>query len=104
MEDQFRKEKTFTETFAPYVDRMIGIDKKVKTEDGMFNGQLYRNTFFNISGNYIPSSVVVQAIIDTVEKQQNEFTQMLRVHVSAPKHTLSEKDKWSPKVDNNYVA
>lgn len=104
MEEQFRKEKTFTETFTPYVDRMIGIDEKVETKDGMFNGQLYRNTFFNISGNYIPSSLVVQAIIDTVEKKQNEFTQMLRVHVSAPKHTLSEKDKWSPKVDNNYVA
>lgn len=107
MTEKIRDEKAFTNIITPYAHKLMGISRRFSTEDGMFvDGQEYHNTFFNISGEYIPSSVLVQAVIDIVEKKSREesFGGLLDIKARFSSHTLSELDKWSPKVDNNLVA
>ena len=49
-----------TQTFMPYVTKILKIDQRFASEDGLFGDMdIYHNTFFNISGKYVPSSVVV---------------------------------------------
>ena len=107
MTEKIRDEKSFTNIITPYAHKLMGISRKFSTEDNMFiNGQEYHNTFFNISGEYIPSSVLVQAIIDIIEKksQKESFGGLLDIKARFSSHSLSGLDKWSPKVDNNLVA
>lgn len=106
MEEKYRDNKTFTNIFMPYVDKLIGIDRSFGTENGMFvEGQEYHNTFFNISGNYIPSSVLVQAIIDTIEKKsQGSLANLMRVHFSSPSYQGNSLGAWNPDVTNADVG
>ena len=109
MDAKFKDEKAFTNIMMPYVDRIIGIDRSFKSKDANFIQDVpyFRNTFFNISGNYIPSSVLVQAIIDTINKDTgpDAFSQLMRVHFSAPTHTPTELDKWDAyETTDNQVA
>jgi hypothetical protein len=61
MNDKFRDNKALTNIVTPYIDKLIGIDRSFSSESSnlFIEDQEYRNTFFNISGTYIPSSVVV---------------------------------------------
>lgn len=107
MTEKIRDNKALTNILTPYAHKLMGISREFSTGNGMFvDDQEYHNTFFNISGEYIPSSILVQAIIDIVEKNQREdsFDKLLDIKAHFSSHTLSELDKWSPKVDNNIVA
>lgn len=106
MLDQLKNTGYLTQTFMPYVTKILGIDKQFASEKDLFaDERIYHNTFFNISGNYIPSSVIVQAIIDSIEKNTSTdaMSDCINAHFST-KHTLSEKDKWNPYISNNAVA
>lgn len=106
MEDKFKDSTAFHNILMPYVDKLIGIDRALETKDGMFvKGNEYRNTFFNISGNYIPSSVMVQAIIDTIQKKADgSMANLVTAHFSAPTGGTSGPSMWSPDIDNTTVG
>ena len=104
MHNQLENTTNFTETFLPYIGKILGIDKIFSGEE-VFIGkeQVYHNTFFNISGNYIPSSVIVQGIIDALNvTKSNQMESFISAHFST-KHTLSGKEKWRPDVTNETV-
>lgn len=105
MHNQLENKTYLTETFMPYVTKILKIDQSFASKNDLFGEEKeYHNTFFNISGNYIPSSVVVQAIIDSIEKNQtpDSMTELITAHFST-KHSISDKDKWRPKVTNETV-
>ena len=108
MVDKMKDSKAFTKVIMPYVDKVIGIDKRFSSNNdkGLFaKSEEYRNTFFNISGNYIPSSVVVQAIIDTITKKKDSlFADMIQAEFRIVSYTKSDEDKWSPAVTDKDVA
>lgn len=107
MNDKIRDEQAFTNIVMPYVTKLIGIDKRFYSKkSNLFIEQpeAYRNSFFNISGKYIPSSVLVQAIIDTINKKQNSlFTDIMTVRTRFSSHTLSDSEKWNPSITNKDV-
>ena len=105
MHEKINDTASFTNILMPYVDKILGIDKTFSTKNGLFDGaeKYYRNAFFNISGNYIPSSYLVQSLIDTLEKKKNDSLTGIvqaRFHVN---HKPSGKDIWNPGVNNNVV-
>ena len=106
MKDKMGDNKTFTNIIMPYIDKVIGIDQKFSSGDQMFvKEKEYRNTFFNISGNYIPSSVLVQAIIDTINKKKSSlFSEMVAAEFRIVSYSQSKEDKWSPDITNKQVA
>lgn len=105
IESKMSNGKNFTEIFTPYISKLLGVEKNILTEDGMFQGRQYHNTFFNISGNYVPSSVIVQAIIDIInEDNGRKLINALQVQFSAPKHKESGLEKWNPAVDNDLLS
>ena len=107
MADKMKDQKAFTNIIMPYVDKVIGIDQKFasKNSDLFTESQEYRNTFFNISGNYIPSSVIVQAIIDTINKKKDSlFSDMIKAEFRIVSYTKSDEEKWTPAVTDKDVA
>ena len=106
MNEKAKDNKAFTNIVMPYVDKVIGIDQRFSSNNQMFiKEQEYRNTFFNISGNYIPSSVLVQALIDTINKKRDSlFTDMIHAEFRIVSYTQSELDKWEPGITNKQVA
>lgn len=108
MHGQMENTQYLTQTFMPYVTKILKIDRRFGTEENLFGAEdIYHNTFFNISGNYVPSSVVVQAILDAIEKKHDSdiVADSVRAHFST-KHSLSEQEKWHPYASNqtvNYV-
>lgn len=106
MHDQMENTTYLTETFMPYVTKILKIDKRFGSENKLFGEEkIYHNTFFNISGKYVPSSVVVQAIIDSIEKNSSvdAMQESIKAHFSA-KHSLSSQEKWNPFISNNMVS
>lgn len=107
MNDKIRDEQTFTHIIMPYATKLMGIDKRFYSKkSNLFIEQpeAYRNSFFNISGEYIPSSVLVQAIIDVINKKQNSlFTDIMTVRARFSSHTPSDSEKWNPSVTNKDV-
>ena len=108
MDSKFKDMDALHNILLPYIDKILGIDKTFETKDGSFvlseNTPYFRNTFFNISGDYIPSSYLIQAIIDALEKKKKDSLAGLvqaRFHVS---HSPSGKDMWHPGIDNSIVA
>lgn len=105
--DKIRDQEAFTNIILPYAEKLMGIERSFGTDNGMFvNKEMYQNTFFNISGNYIPSSVLIQAVIDIIEKKtgKKSFGSLLSLQARFKSHELSKYDKWHPRVDNNIVA
>ena len=106
MHSQMENTNYLTQTFMPYVTKILKIDQRFASEDSLFGDMdIYHNTFFNISGKYVPSSVVVQAIIDSIQKNSSSdsMADLVRAHFST-KHNLSSGDKWTPSVDNTDVT
>lgn len=107
MNDKAKDAKAFTNIIMPYVDKVIGIDKRFSSNDSdiFTEPKEYRNTFFNISGNYIPSSVIVQAIIDAVNKKKDSlFSEMVQADFRVVSYTKSSEEKWNPAVTDKEVA
>ena len=107
MADKIRDQAAFTNILLPYAAQLMGVERSFSTENGLFvKDETYHNTFFNISGNYIPSSVLIQAVIDSVEKKTSKksFSSLLELQARFKSHELSKYDKWSPDIDNNVVA
>ena len=107
MTDKIRDQEAFTNIILPYAAKLMGVERSFGTDNGMFvDTEMYHNTFFNISGNYIPSSVLIQAVIDIIEKKtgKKSFDSLLSLQAHFKSHELSEYDKWHPRVDNNTVA
>ena len=107
MADKIRDQAAFTNILLPYAAQLMGVERSFDTENDMFvKDETYHNTFFNISGNYIPSSVLIQAVIDSVEKKTSKksFGSLLELQARFKSHELSNYDKWSPDIDNNVVA
>lgn len=107
MNDKAKDNKAFTTIIMPYIDKVIGIDKRFSSGNGdMFTKPAeYRNTFFNISGKYIPSSVIVQAIIDTINKKKDSlFSDMIKAEFKIISYEKSNKKKWHPGVTDEDVA
>lgn len=106
MTSKIRDKDAFTNILLPYAAQLMGVERSFGTEDGMFvNNTMYQNTFFNISGNYIPSSVLIQAVIDSIEKKtsQKSFSGLLELQARFKSHELSDYDKWNPDIDNSDV-
>lgn len=108
MHGQMENTQYLTQTFMPYVTKILKIDRRFGTKENLFGDEhIYHNTFFNISGNYVPSSVVVQAIINSIEKENDSDVMLdsIKAHFST-KHNLSGQEKWHPYITNqavNYV-
>ena len=104
MDKRAKDSKALTNIMYPYIPTIIGIERKFQTEQIFVEETKYQNTFFNISGKYIPSSVLVSAIIDTLEKASKMPEGLLSANFRQTSYTKSKKDKWFPQVDNNIVA
>lgn len=108
MRKELENRDRLAKVFTPYAAKILGINKKFssKNKDGLFaDRDEYLNTFFNISGRYIPSSVVVQAIIDSIQKKDNKSAMDDLIQASfSTKTSISEKEKWHPLVSNQTVA
>lgn len=106
MDSKFNDSNALNNILYPYIDRLIGIDKVFSADSVNFAKEReYINTFFNIGGRFIPSSVVVQALIDSIQK--NTSAGSLSGLVTAQfdvSYSSSNKDAWHPAVDNNIVA
>lgn len=107
MDEKYKDSKAFTNIVMPYIDKVIGIDRHFTSRDSSIfvpedEEQTFRNTFFNISGNYIPSSVLVQAIIDTINKK-GDLASMMTAEFRTTSYSNSSKDKWAPNVTNETV-
>lgn len=100
MESKFKDTAAFTNIFTPYIDKLIGIDKRFSSSNSelFVEPKEYRNSFFNISGNYIPSSVLVQAIIDSINKT-SKGNSLFKAHFSAPSFTAGDS-VWNPNITN----
>ena len=66
-------EKEGVEYFKYSIDRIMRIDQAFSSKDGSLFGNmdLYYNTFFFVNGKIIPSSVILDSIIDAQTKQIN---------------------------------
>lgn len=105
MHGQMENTQYLTQTFMPYVTKILKIDRRFGTNENLFGDErIYHNTFFNISGNYVPSSVVVQAIINSIEKNSDSdvMADSVKAHFST-KHSLSGNEKWNPYISNQTV-
>lgn len=105
MHDQMENTNYLTQTFMPYITKILKIDQRFASEDALFgNMDIYHNTFFNISGKYVPSSAVVQAIIDSIQKNSSSdsMTDLIRARFST-KHNLSSEEKWNPSITDTDV-
>ena len=105
MHRQLENTQNFTFSLMPYVAKILGVDRSFSSKESIFvEEKVYHNTFFNISGNYIPSSHIVQSIIDSLEKRSQEDSLTSFVEASfSTKHSLSGEVKWTPYVTNNTV-
>ena len=106
MDKKHSDAKAFTTIILPYVDKLIGIDSRFQSRDSslFIEEKEYRNTFFNISGKYIPSSVVVQALIDTIEKKKSSLlTDMIAINARITSYQQSSLEDWRPFIDNEKV-
>jgi hypothetical protein len=106
MESKIKDDKAFTNIITPYVDKLIGIDRRFSSENIFIppdEEATFNNTFFNISGKYIPSSLIVQAIIDTIDKKKTAIMNMVSVTAGVTSYQKSTLDKWNPNVTNTKV-
>ena len=107
MDKKYKDANAFTNIMMPYLDKLIGIDQAFETKDGMFlltdEQRYFTNTFFNISGNYIPSSFVVQAIIDNIQKKKDSIMADIITAQFETSYTKSSLDVWNPDITNNDV-
>ena len=107
MRKELENRDRLAKVFTPYAAKILGINKAFSSEneDGLFaDRDEYLNTFFNISGRYIPSSVIVQAIIDSIQKKgnKNAMDDLIKASFST-KTSISEEEKWHPLVSNQTV-
>ena len=105
MDKQIENTKNLTQTFMPYIAKILGVDRAFASENSLFiQEKVYHNTFFNISGNYIPSSHIVQSIIDSLNKNEKKdsMSELVRAHFSS-KHKQSGKKVWNPYITNEDV-
>lgn len=107
MDNKYGDSSVFSKIFLPYVDKILGIDKAFESKDGTFvlseDVSYFRNTFFNISGHYIPSSLIIEAIINSLEKTEND---PLKGVVSAyfnAKYNPGNKPAWNPAITDSDV-
>lgn len=108
MRKELENRDRLAKVFTPYAAKILGINKKFfsNNTEGLFaDRKEYLNTFFNISGRYIPSSVVVQAIIDSIQKKDNKSAMDDLIQASfSTKTSISEEEKWHPLISNQTVA
>jgi predicted nucleotidyltransferase len=107
MDSKFSDSTALTNILRPYIDKIIGVDRIFASEQIFIpdeQGQYFRNAFFNISGEYIPSSAIIQAIIDQLNKKKTaSLADMVTATFSAT-HSGSGPERSNPNITNNMVT
>lgn len=113
---------TFNQMFAQYLDRFIRVDQNIdnigdatfkrmmQAADGGISGNdktLYVNTLFNISGRLIPSSVILDSIMEELEQQitqqqsSNYWSYYFKINQT---EELGPDLAWAPTHQKSYLS